>query len=491
MVNSVECAAKHLCTAPANATLGNHFCCKCGMHVHSVFCSDEVEALPSEIKLVFDPCKQLGSFKDACKLCQQTAAPVLATARSSEGEEEDLSMTADAASGTQEVSENKAKCSVRGCKLGKTPTLTVTCAANELNGCKKCERVVHIPCYENLVVKSFKGESLPADEEQGNMSGKVFCTVGCYRRYIKANAGGSNWHNDGANGCDDVNCSENLLVNRFLSREEEYSKYRGPPCGLTKIDICNKWAEEINSHGVKKKRTGKDVQNKITAIESQMKIAQDFADTETGQGLQDGTRFGSWEEAITSRCKFWNDLHPIFIQRASMKPTVTTEDILKSSEDDVEDSESPDVYFGTDEGGFSMSDEQDEGSEMKQQKKKKKTSFLKTRDLDKTKTPIRTPTGKRGSIDQTLETLLSFKLEEMKHKQRKREREQAKENRRKLEDYDLTDCDQWIEFAARFNAIKETFGGDAVRAALQFPRFAETSLLTAEEKREFENQRTV
>jgi hypothetical protein len=99
------------------------------------------------------------------------------------------------------------------------------------------------------------------------------------------------------------------------------------------------------------------------------------------------------------------------------------------------------------------------------------------------KTPIRTPTGKRGASDQTLETLLSFKLEEMKHKKRKRERKQEKENQRKLEDYDLNDCDQWIEFAARFNAIKETFDGDAVRAALQFPWFDETSLLTAEEKR--------
>jgi hypothetical protein len=258
------------------------------------------------------------------------------------------------------------------------------------------------------------------------------------------------------------------------------------------LDVCNNWAEEINRHGVKKKRTGRDVQNKVTAIESQMKIAQDFADTETGQGLQDGTWFGSWEEAITSRCKFWHDQHPVFIQRAGMKPTVTTEDILKSSEDDVEDSESRDVDFGTEEGGFSISDEQDEGSGKKQRNKKNPmASFLKTRDLNKTKAPIRTPSGKRGSIDQTLETLLSFKLEEMKHKQMKREREQAKVNQRKLEDYDLTDCDQWIEFAARFNAIKETFGGDAVRAALQFPWFAETSLLTAETKREFENKRAV
>eukprot|EP00970_Alexandrium_tamarense_P000353 scaffold40_cov94-Alexandrium_tamarense.AAC.4 len=328
MVNSVECAAKHLNTAPANATLGNHFCCKCRMHVHSVFCSDEVEALPSETKLVFDPCKQMGSFKDACKLCQQTAAPVLATARSSEGDEEDVSTTADTASGTQEVSENRAKCSVRGCKLGKTHTPMVTCAANELS--------------------EFEGGSLPADEEEGDMAGKVFCTVGCYQRYTKANAGGSFWHNDGANGWDDVNCSENLLVNRFLSREEENSKYRGPPGGQTKLDICNKWAEEINRHGVKKKRTGRD----------------------------DGTRFGSWEEANTSKCKFWHDLHPAFIQRAGMKPTVTTEDILKSSEDDIDDSESRDVDFGTEEGGFSMSDEQDEGSGKKQRKKNLMASFL-------------------------------------------------------------------------------------------------------------------
>eukprot|EP00985_Skeletonema_marinoi_P032269 scaffold39085_cov230-Skeletonema_marinoi.AAC.1 len=37
------------------------------------------------------------------------------------------------------------------------------------------------------------------------------------------------------------------------------------------------------------------------------------------------------------------------------------------------------------------------------------------------------------------------------------------------EDYDLTDAEQWMEFAARFESIKETVGGDPVRAALQFP----------------------
>ena len=50
-----------------------------------------------------------------------------------------------------------------------------------------------------------------------------------------------------------------------------------------------------------------------------------------------------------------------------MKPTATTEDTLKVSEDYVEDSDSPDVDFGNNEGGFSLSDEQEEGNDKKQQ----------------------------------------------------------------------------------------------------------------------------
>ncbi len=45
----------------------------------------------------------------------------------------------------------------------------------------------------------------------------------------------------------------------------------------------------------------------------------------------------------------------------------------------------------------------------------------------------------------------------------------------------LADCEQWIEFTDTFEAIKASMGGCAVRTNVQFPRFAETSLLTAEE----------
>ncbi len=79
----------------------------------------------------------------------------------------------------------------------------------------------------------------------------------------------------------------------------------------------------------------------------------------------------------------------------------------------------------------------------------------------------------------------------MEYKKRKHEREEEKHKRRKLEEYDLTDPEQYLEFAAKFEAIKQTVGGDPVRAALQFPRFAETTLLTEEEKREFRDQRVM
>ena len=71
---------------------------------------------------------------------------------------------------------------------------------------------------------------------------------------------------------------------------------------------------------------------------------------------------------------------------------------------------------------------------------------------------------------------------DLQYKKRMRKKEEERSKRRRLEDYDLDDCDQWIEFAGRFEAIKATMGGCAVRTAVQFPRFAQTSLLTAEEK---------
>jgi hypothetical protein len=216
------------------------------------------------------------------------------------------------------------KCSIKGCKLGRLSVPMDTCAASTLNGAKECNREVHIACYEGIVVKNSKGEIKPAHPD-GEMAGKAFCTRACYRNYMKANQGGSNWHDDGKEGRKDKHCSENILVTKYLSNEEEYRQFRRPPDGMTKEKICQRWADGINSCGVQHKRGWKDVMNKIQTIESQMRAALDFSETETGQGLQNG-EFENWEAAIKSKCKFWFQLHEVFIQRAGMKPSATTSD---------------------------------------------------------------------------------------------------------------------------------------------------------------------
>jgi len=391
------------------------------------------------------------------------------------------------------------------------------CAANELTGKKQCERTVHVPCFEHLVVKNSNGKIPPVSPE-GDMAGKVFCTTGCYQNYIKANAVGYGWGNDGKNGA--LDCSEVLLVNRFLSDEGEFSNYRSPPNGQTKLDVCNRWANTINGCGVMKHRSGKDVQNKVTAIEAQMRLAQDFSETSTGQGLQDGSTLGSWDEAVKQKCKYWFLLQPVFGQRAGMKPMVTTEDMLKTLDDD--DSDVSSVNFGNDNGGgftsssgFMSSDDEDssvvevhahkkqkkgrnpEGEREEETKKKKTTTTTKTpKKMKKTNKKgggsgdkKQTSAQAQRNTDEQLAILVALKVADAQYKNRMRKRELERSTRRRLEDYDLTDCEQWIEFAERFETIKATMGGCAVRTAVQFPLFAETSLLTAEEKMKVQEHR--
>ncbi|KAL7432165.1 hypothetical protein ACHAXM_003034 [Skeletonema potamos] len=131
------------------------------------------------------------------------------------------------------------KCSIKGCKLGKKPVPFDICSASE------CARHVHVKCYEYLIVKKSKGE-IPRTDPEGESANLCFCTLTCYRKYMKANDGGTCWHNDGKNGADDQNCSENLLVKLFLSDQQKYSKFRDP-FPDTKIDVCKEWAEIINS----------------------------------------------------------------------------------------------------------------------------------------------------------------------------------------------------------------------------------------------------
>ena len=430
------------------------------------------------------------------------------------------------------------KCSIRGCKLGRNPVPVDICSASD------CDRRVHGHCYEHLIVRKF---SLPPTDPDGESANLCFCTLACYKKFMKANEGGTNWHNDGKNGADDPNCSENLLVRLFLSDQQAYARFRDP-YPETKNDVCQEWADTLNAHGVKNPRTAKHVQNKIATIESQMREAVDFAFTKTGKGLQEEDP-DKFERAIQLKCKFWNELSAVFMERAGIKPLLTTQDIFgdgspndssdersnfsvgsqqqynddsdddsdssqhkkgrgvgvldlsNSTDDDDDDDEEEEEHSKNDNndgGGRASSSHQQQPvrkrhTNTKKAEGKAKKSKTEKRDPKKpSKKPPSKISPKKANTDDLLQKLLVMKTEEMQQKKRMREQrekqEEEKKKRKKFEDYDLDDFDQWFELSEKFKRICDTVGGSRVQAALQFPQFAETNLLSAEEKQEFRRQ---
>jgi hypothetical protein len=296
-------------------------------------------------------------------------------------------------------------------------------------------------------------------------------------------------------------------------------------------------------HGVRQQRTAKHLQNKIATIECQMRQAVDFALTATGQGLQEDDP-ATFEKAILLKCKFWNELSPVFMERANIRPLLTTEDILGNgspnhssdecsnsivcsqqhdNDDSDDDSDSSQHKKGRRGGVFDLSnstdddDDDDEEEEEDQHSKNDddgsgnassshlqpvRKRHTKTKKTDgkakKSKTEKRNTkkslkkSPKKANIYELLQNLLVMKTEEMKEKKQKRrereEREEEKRKRNRVEDYDLTDIEQWLELSEKFKDICATVGGSKVQAALQFPKFAETNLLSAEEKKEFRRQ---
>lgn len=421
------------------------------------------------------------------------------------------------------------KCTIRGCKIRQAAVPLETCCGGD------CTRTVHYQCYIHCVQKRSKGK-IP--DPEGDMVGLGFCTQKCYHKYITADEKGENWHNDGAKGKNDPECSENLLVNMFLSSEEAYSRYRNP-YPKRKKDICNEWAKAINKKGVTKIRKGKDVQNKIESIENQMKLAQDFADSDTGQGLQESDP-DSFDAAILLRCKFYFELRDIFIKRAGMKPLATTETMLRHSddEDDYDDDDDGDNMFGNNhDDGFSSSDDGNSNNDCKNDvscsgsngdnaaldltgddsnddedvvivDESTKSRKAKNSDCSSGTTPQQKKGGKdkevakatrkkgsdkkttkRGSKKETTDQLLHALIEEkLAEKKMKRQKLEGEKKRKKFEDYDLTDYDQFIEFSTKYKKIKENLGS-GVQAALQFPEFER--LLSPAEKSELHDQRMV
>jgi len=102
--------------------------------------------------------------------------------------------------------------------------------------------------------------------------------------------------------------------------------------------------------GVKVSRDVKQVTNKITYMERAFREAHDFANTETGVGLQETDR-GNFQDIVRKRFPYYFDLLEIFGDRASSKPKVTSYDDLSETSEE-EDSEEGEEENEDDEGGI-------------------------------------------------------------------------------------------------------------------------------------------
>ncbi|KAL7562789.1 hypothetical protein ACA910_020901 [Epithemia clementina (nom. ined.)] len=232
-------------------------------------------------------------------------------------------------------------CGKRGCSA---TTSILKCANPSCNKswCYICVCEVYTKYKLPTLVDS---DAQPSNEEI------PVCTKLCYKAVQKLVITGNDaripWDKDGKDGENDPYNSSRILLD-WITTEGNYARFRGSRngSGVCKIAICNRIADIINSAGVRKKRTGRQVQAKIEHIEACFRVAYDFANRETGQGLKEDDPPG-FKEAVTRKCPHYFELLDIFADRASACPRITSDATLsrqvgapKADVEDVDDDDS-------------------------------------------------------------------------------------------------------------------------------------------------------
>ena len=225
-------------------------------------------------------------------------------------------------------------CSMRSCKGPSSEK--VRC------GSTTCDREVHLVCFEHFA----KTHSLATLTGPPNDTTYYACTKKCYTKVQKMlNAITTtatqqttrvSWEKDGKNGPDDPQTSMKFLM-EWLMTEGNYAKFRGDGTNRgqqRKNDLCKDLAKKINDTGVRQERTARSVFDKIAYIEQQFRSAEDFAERETGQGLQENDP-GAFKDAILKKCKYYFDLKDVMGDRAAAKAKITNEDLDNNTDDEV------------------------------------------------------------------------------------------------------------------------------------------------------------
>ena len=188
-----------------------------------------------------------------------------------------------------------------------------------------CDKVIHLSCFQEKYGDVF----MPKLKD-----GQVVCTKLCYKKVAKPPK--LTWCTDGSNGPMDPQSSEWILLDWLLVPGNYMNKWCGKNNGgQTKKKVAADIACLINDAGVCVSRDDKQVQNKVQHFEQQFRAAYDFANTETGQGLQSNDK-NSFDDAVRGLCTQYFDLFDVFHDRASSKPSCQNLAGLSSSDEDVD-----------------------------------------------------------------------------------------------------------------------------------------------------------
>ena len=195
-----------------------------------------------------------------------------------------------------------------------------------------CNGWMHCKCSSLLLTRhSVPVEDRPADMDM-NQSGEpiVFCKKSCYQRWLadkkraakeasKAAKQPSKkrkvpWEEDG---------TMEILM-EWLTTEGNYAEYCGANGnkGKTKTQYHKELSLLIKEKLPDSARTEKDVENKITGLERQFRVASDWANN-TGAGVENG---GEFKAAVLQRCALYDELEPIMGDRPNAKPLASNED---------------------------------------------------------------------------------------------------------------------------------------------------------------------
>ncbi len=182
----------------------------------------------------------------------------------------------------------KEKCHSKGCPgLHRSPHNPVTACFND-----ECSKLVHRICYEKMLSKSKKARTAH--------STAVFCTFSCQDKYDKSlSTSHLHWRNDGKNGPEDPEHSEHYIV-QWLLNGDNFSTWRSPPSGQTKLKVAERIASLLNTYGLRRDFTAQMVYNKIAHIEGQMRSTYDWCSgSKTGVGLKESDPL-SFNEKVSS-----------------------------------------------------------------------------------------------------------------------------------------------------------------------------------------------